>query len=958
MNRTITSRALSVSCILILAGCGTDSASSTSGSSTIDTQQSADSQLLNDADNELDSTSSDSLGTSEGDSQSSSGSDSLIASDCSPQEDSSAIDAGPAKPFCGDGKLDGSEVCDDGNQVAGDGCNATCQLETMPTDSCVQRHKALVGGLTSIQSGGGLPGQLIVHGPLACAHVLDTDDKTLVASTLSGKGRIFAISHNSYWGSPLEEAGNNNKTLLLNTVKWLADGKTSPKIGMIGSAAKLKKALQGAGYTVTSTAPQQLNQVDVLVATAGANWSPSDVSAIQAFIKAGGGMLIGGQAWWWGSQNPGVDVATGFKANLVTGPSGITWSTETAKQGAATIGPPPPQWTNAWFGLKLALMHAKKQTALQLAARVSLTVHAAVAIRVLPWSDEVLSLAKQVAAVIGPVVPTKAKPVVAKQTPLKIIVLRYDERRHMSLPAAELSAHEAAADFPGMPALDAPTVTQTVSVSGKHIGLHKNFAFGGPKAGARRPTGLYAPAGKELTITLSQDLTNKGLRLLIGAHSDKLWNKDKIERHPNITRSWPLTQTQSTVSSIYGGPIYIQVPVGSNLATVSVTIDGAVQAPLFILGKTTPSQWLQSRDAPAPWAELVGEHVAFTLPSSHVRKLEDPSAVMGFWDQVLEVSAELAVIPKTRPRRERICADRQISAGYMHSGYPIMTHLDAPAAQLDLATLKEKGNWGLFHEIGHNHQWRPTVLDKTTEVTVNLWSVHSCEKLTAKKSGCHPNTVAAKAKTIIETFVNGGAKYADWTPWNALQMYLQLKDAFGWNLFQKVWPIYYKFSANAEPKNNQTRVDTWCEQTSKAAGKDLGRFFQVWAVPVSQKGCLDKVAPLPPWLADPMRAYFAYPASVDVLDPQELQSGQAKVKWQVNDPGGKGAILTLFWAAKDVGTVAANWSNQLKIGSPKQGVGTHLLKGLKTAQKVFYRVQISNDLGTYWSADASSFVVK
>jgi cysteine-rich repeat protein len=29
-------------------------------------------------------------------------------------------------PKCGDGYVDGGEVCDDGNIVGGDGCGATC----------------------------------------------------------------------------------------------------------------------------------------------------------------------------------------------------------------------------------------------------------------------------------------------------------------------------------------------------------------------------------------------------------------------------------------------------------------------------------------------------------------------------------------------------------------------------------------------------------------------------------------------------------------------------------------------------------------------------------------------------------------------------------------------------------------------------------------------------------------
>ncbi len=36
---------------------------------------------------------------------------------------------GPWGPICGDGFLDGSENCDDGNTTAGDGCDATCQPE-------------------------------------------------------------------------------------------------------------------------------------------------------------------------------------------------------------------------------------------------------------------------------------------------------------------------------------------------------------------------------------------------------------------------------------------------------------------------------------------------------------------------------------------------------------------------------------------------------------------------------------------------------------------------------------------------------------------------------------------------------------------------------------------------------------------------------------------------------------
>jgi cysteine-rich repeat protein len=38
-----------------------------------------------------------------------------------------------APPQCGDGHIDSGETCDDGNTVSGDGCSATCQTETFNT---------------------------------------------------------------------------------------------------------------------------------------------------------------------------------------------------------------------------------------------------------------------------------------------------------------------------------------------------------------------------------------------------------------------------------------------------------------------------------------------------------------------------------------------------------------------------------------------------------------------------------------------------------------------------------------------------------------------------------------------------------------------------------------------------------------------------------------------------------
>src|SRR5687767_13981526 len=107
---------------------------------------------------------------------------------------------------------------------------------------------------------------------------------------------------------------------------------------------------------------------------------------------------------------------------------------------------------------------------------------------------------------------------------------------------------------------------------------------------------------------------------------------------------------------------------------------------------------------------------------------------MRFWDQVLDAVADLACIPRERKRPERIVADVQISAGYMHSGYPIMTHLDSVAQTVQFHRMKS-GTWGHFHELGHNHQRGEWTFSGTGEVTCNWFSLYVMETLCGKPPG-------------------------------------------------------------------------------------------------------------------------------------------------------------------------------------------------------------------------------
>ncbi len=67
------------------------------------------------------------------------------------------VELPPAEPVCGDGAREGSEQCDDGNVVGGDGCSATCRIEPQPPRPAIVAPSALqalrVAGETQIHPG-------------------------------------------------------------------------------------------------------------------------------------------------------------------------------------------------------------------------------------------------------------------------------------------------------------------------------------------------------------------------------------------------------------------------------------------------------------------------------------------------------------------------------------------------------------------------------------------------------------------------------------------------------------------------------------------------------------------------------------------------------------------------------------------------------------------------------------
>ncbi|MCD6361704.1 MAG: M60 family metallopeptidase [Armatimonadetes bacterium] len=254
----------------------------------------------------------------------------------------------------------------------------------------------------------------------------------------------------------------------------------------------------------------------------------------------------------------------------------------------------------------------------------------------------------------------------------------------------------------------------------------------------------------------------------------------------------------------------------------------------------------------APWAEIGSDKVILTVPISAARGLQDPTALMQFWNRVLDADADLAGRPRERERPERYVADEQISAGYMHSGYPIMTHLDAAPWMLDREGLSAgRHAWGLFHEMGHNHQSRYWTFDGTTEVTVNLFTLYVLDTVCGIAPAEQKRLNAESRAKMMQDYLDHGRDFAYWRkkPFLALVMYVQLQEAFGWEAYRKVFAEYRDAPKDELPRTDDEARDQWLVRMSRTVGRNLGPFFEAWSVPVSDEARA-AVADLPVWLPE------------------------------------------------------------------------------------------------------------
>lgn len=392
-------------------------------------------------------------------------------------------------------------------------------------------------------------------------------------------------------------------------------------------------------------------------------------------------------------------------------------------------------------------------------------------------------------------------------------------------------------------------------------------------------TGFYAAPGELIKIVVPQGI--EGLVVQIGGQTDDLSGKPPLLRDPVIYMRQQLYAGDNFVRNLYGGTIYIRAS-HAYPSPVEFTISGACVSPDFILGKSNDEDWIaQVKASKVPWLELRSNRVIFLVPrdkvvaafNSPTEPYTQPGLVMSKWNDVFDFDyngwmglSDNALNPKDRSPQGawRGVLDIQLSAGYGHSGFPFVGLNDnewfGGFTSLKNLSSAGSGNWGCYHEFGHNCQqtnvWSWSTLGETTN---NLFNFKVANRIGANYSTLH-RAVNTNFPLAIVYAGAAGTKNFDLDPamndpFKRMTPFVQIFELYGYGAMTYL----YQQARHAERLNSSDilKHNFVYEKLSDYTHIDLSPFFGAWGILISDALVVKVSAKYPPltkaiWTYNPL----------------------------------------------------------------------------------------------------------
>ncbi|RXN38415.1 TRPM8 channel-associated factor-like protein [Labeo rohita] len=444
--------------------------------------------------------------------------------------------------------------------------------------------------------GEAIASEVMVHGPLAFPIAVTPAGKAFIAGAYYGQGRVILLSHESYMDR------DSLSTFLINAIKWL-DEDCKGVIGILHSLKAAHTVLSKSGLDCQLTGFRK--DLSVYVCT---SYSDAQCAEIQEFVAEGGGLMIGGHAWYFAQTHCGCNVMTDYPGNHILNKMGLSLLDNTLI-GELCKAPEIEQSRKEGYHFCNMLHRFAEHVYLG----KELTNH--------------------------------------EQSCLK--QLGSDCASYLQMRCHDSTAYTSILDglCDIVKKFGVPQVSSNSPVENAkdHLMLHIGSE-------------VYkvSPDPDTLLPYIIKDRpkfpTVSNARVRISAKTeDYIGRAEVLKRAPVVHERFPLDAEMVQVCNLWGGLIYIIAPPQSKVDGVEFVVQDAVQAPYFKSGETSVADWVDRiRQAPAPWAELEFENIIMTLESEFIRNLDHPDEVAKLWDTIMRSIADLAAKPGKFPRKERL----------------------------------------------------------------------------------------------------------------------------------------------------------------------------------------------------------------------------------------------------------------------------------------------------------------
>lgn len=204
-----------------------------------------------------------------------------------------------------------------------------------------EAYRQLVKGLKDVDLRGPyVPSELILIGAHAFPILMNSQSEVLMAASLYGAGKIVVLGHESYLTS--------FPALVGNALTWLRGSESSNhSVAVHENVRGVAEKISNGNFQVKVVGKFSSN-LEAGVYVTDAYSVGADPKDLVAFMKAGGGVLIGGQAWSWYQKHPGANTLQHFDGNKVSGVAGIYFS---ERYSGAECVPISPQMPYSWKSL-------------------------------------------------------------------------------------------------------------------------------------------------------------------------------------------------------------------------------------------------------------------------------------------------------------------------------------------------------------------------------------------------------------------------------------------------------------------------------------------------------------------------------------------------------------------------------------------------------------------------------